>query len=290
MLWTSPPSHFEWFTDNYGATYSDTGIGTAVTAAGSAHTKGSNTNLINGLDYDAFGVSIMFCGGSTSAAVRRFMADLLIDPGAGAGNAGSSWSTLISNLYVNSPTFGTAGAMGYWFYFPIFIPAGAAIGAAVQCSTASIGLRMAVRVWGKPTKPDLLLFGTKVQTIGATPASTTGTAITPGTQALGTTSASLGTLDKESFWYQVALASNDTSMTAGGYFMDLLANATNKVAVGRQMAYSVVGTAEQAGKGAFGDAGAYRYLPAGEDIYVRAVNFTGAPDSSMTCVAYAVSQ
>ena len=49
------------------------------------------------------------------------------------------------------------------------------------------------KLFGKPTRPELLRVGTKVQTYGAVTASTSGTAITPGTNAMGAYTASLGT-------------------------------------------------------------------------------------------------
>lgn len=290
MLWT-PGNDFQFSVDNFGATYTDAGIGTNVPGHANANTKGANTALLAGIAEDCYGIAIGFANGNTAAAIRRQMVDLLIDPAAGVGNAGSAWSVAIANLYANSPSFvgGTAvGSFGYWYYFPLYLKAGTAIGAAHQDLVATTqALRVLVRVYGKPSRPALLRVGNKVQTIGATVATTTGVAVTPGTNAMGAYSATMGTTSFDAWWWQLGIGSADTTMTANNYLFDLAANATNKVLLLEGMPYIVVGANEQASKSAFGISLPIRNLAAGQDIYVRAAA-GAAPDTSMTAVAYAL--
>lgn len=289
MLWT-PTNEFNWSTDNYGATYTDTGIGANSPGHANANTKGANTNMLNGVAEDVYGISILFCGQNASATIRRCMVDLLVDPAAGVGNPGSSWSVAIANLYANSPTLGVSGNFGWWYYFPLYLAAGTAIGTAHQNLVAgTLPLQVAIRVFGKPSRPELVKVGTRVQTIGATVGTTTGVAVTPGTSALGSYSATLGTLTNDSFFFQLGVGSADTTMTARGYQFDIAVNATNKVLVAENILYSVCGSVEQASKSAIGSSPPIQRIASGQDVYVRGAAQGGAPDSSMTAIVYAVA-
>ncbi|QEX18489.1 hypothetical protein FRZ44_37960 [Hypericibacter terrae] len=286
MLWT-PGNSFNWRTDNFGSTYTDAGLGTSVPGSGVANTKGANTALLAGIAEDCYGIAICFSGLSSSAGIRRSIVDLLIDPAAGAGNAGSSWSVAIANLYCNNPAF-TLGATGQRYYFPLFLKAGTAIGAALQdVAATAAAARVCVRCFGKPTRPELLRVGTKVQTLGATTASTTGVAVTPGTSAKGSYSATLGTTSFDAWWWQLGIGSNDSSMTANSYLWDIAVNATNKIIVAQDIGYGVVGTVEQAWKDAMGCCPPMYDVASGQDVYVRAAA-AAAPDSSMDAIVYAL--
>ena len=286
MLW-SPANDFNWSVDNFGATYTDTGLGINSPGHANANTKGANTNLLNGLAEDCYGLSICFCNGNTTTVIRRQLTDILIDPAAGVGNVGSSWSVLIANLAANSPCFGLDGAFGYWYYFPIYLNAGTAIGSAHQDLAATTqALRVAIRAYGKPSRPETVKVGTRVQTLGAVTGTTSGTAVTPGTGVKGSYSATLGTLNFNAFWWQLGILSADTTMTANGYLFDVAVNATNKLIVAENVPYVVVGTVERASMGAMGS-GCQRNAVAGENVYVRGAG-AAAPDTTMTAVVYAV--
>jgi len=289
MLFT-PVNHFNWQANNFSDSYAgDTSAHTLLTAGGSAHTKGSDTACMVGIAEDVYGITLNFSSGATSATIRRQMTDLLIDPAAGVGNPGSSWSVLINNLYTNSPALGT-GFVGHQFYFPLYLKAGTALGARVQDVVASATCRLGIQAFGKPTRPELCKVGTKVVTIGATTGTTTGVAVTPGTDAYGSYSASLGTLgDAAAFWWQLGIGSNDTSMSANTYFFDIAHDTTAKYVCAYGIQYFVTGTAEQSSKSAYGQIPPIRIVPAGDAVYVRGAG-TGAPDSTMTAVVYAVSE
>ena len=284
-----PPSDFNWSVDNFGSTFTDAGFGTNVPGNASANVKGANTNLINGIANDCYGVSICFSGANTSLTARRQLTDLLIDPTAGVGNAGSTWSVAIPDLYSNSPALGPAGATGCWYYFPLFSPKGSAIGAAHQDSSGSTAaLRMGVRLFGLPSRPDLMRVGTRVEAIGVTSASTSGFAIVPATGALSGFTAAIGTLSQPAWWFQLGIGSADASMTTNNYWFDLGADTSSPRLLLVGIPYGVVSTAEQAWKGAFGVYGPPEFdVEAGASLVARAAS-GAAPDNSMSVIAYAL--
>lgn len=288
MLWT-PVNDFGWSVDNYGSTYTDAGIGVSSPGHANANTKGANTSMLVGIAEDCYGISISFSGRSGAAASQRCMVDLLIDPAAGVGNTGSSWNVVIANLFAVGPTLGTVGAFGYHYYFPLYLKAGTAIGTAHQNNTAgTLALRVAIRCYGKPSRSELMKCGTLVQTINANTSTTGGTvATTPGTGAKGSYSATLGTLTRDSWWWQLGVGSTDTSMTANGYLWDIAANATNKIMCAENIMYAVVSNAEQAGKAAMGTNIPIKCISSGQDVYTRAAA-VGAPDTGMFGIVYAL--
>lgn len=285
MLWTPPAGDFGFSVDNYGSTYSDAGIGTNSPGHANANTKGANTAMLSAIAQDCYGISIMFSGQSATTSSRRCLVDLLVDP---AG--GTSWSVAIANLAAVGPTFGTSGAWGVHYYFPLYLKSGTAIGTAHQNAVAgTLPLRVAMRVYGKPKRPHLVKCISKVQTLNAD-TTTTGTTVatTPGTAAKGSYSATLGTLLRDSWWWQAGVLSTDGSMTANGYLWDVAVNATNKLMCLENMMYSVTGTIEQSSKSAMGTNLPIREAVSGENVYTRAAA-VGAPDTGMGAVVYAGS-
>lgn len=281
MLWT-PWNDFGWSTDNFGATFSDTGIGTAVTAhASSAHTKGTAVSLLAGASVteDVYGIAIGASGITGSGTgITMYLGDLLIDP---AG--GTSWATIINNLAFNSPYLILGG---YWYYFPLYLKNGTSIGMQVQCSTANITLRAMVRVFGKPSRPDLVKCGTKVRTFGANTGSTTGTALTFGTAAMGSLSASLGTTADDLYWWQGGILINDGTRGVCGYSMDVLAgDGTNNVVCAENIFYGEDTTSERGGKTPFGTRLPWRNIAAGNNIYIRGAATT-TPETNTSGVVY----
>jgi hypothetical protein len=208
------------------------------------------------------------------------MVDLLIDPAAGVGGAGSSWSVAIANLFAVGPAFGTLET-GVHYYFPLYLKAGTAIGTAHQNSTAgTLALRVSIRVFGKPSRPDLIKYGTLIQTINANTAATDGTVLTtPGTSVMGSYSATLGTLTRDTWW-------TDTTQVNTTYLWDVAANATNKILCMENVQHHG-NTSEQNSKAAFGTRSPYCFITSGQDVYTRAACVT-APDSSLFGIVYAM--
>jgi hypothetical protein len=277
MLWT-PGNDFGWSVDNFGATYSDAGIGLNSPGHANANTKGANTAMLSAIAEDCYGMAIGFSGGNAAATIRRQLTDILIDP---AG--GTAWTVLIPNLYANSPSL-IAGM--YWYYFPLYLKAGTAIGSAHQDLVATTqALRVCIRVYGKPTRPELIKCGTFVETFGAVTASTTGTTVTPGTTAMGSYSASLGTTVKDLWWWQAGMGFNDSTLVDEAYLIDVAAgDGTNKKLCCENI-LMVDNNSEQTGKSAMGVRLPWQFIPAGSFVYMRAAGAV-APQGTPTGIAY----
>jgi hypothetical protein len=283
MLYTGF-NEFNWSVDTYGDLFNNTGFGASATS-GAANTKGSPVTLIAGASVteDCYQIDIVFGGGSTAGAQRTFLADILIDP---AG--GTSWSTLIPNLLVLGPhhSFG-----GYHYSFPLFIKAGTSIGFQHQCNAATQALRCAIVLLGKPTRPELLKYGHKVEAIGANTTSTIGVSVTPGSSNDKGSYASLGTASNSNFYWQIGTAMADaTAGTSYQYVFDLaLGDATNKRLAIINSYLLNENTEDAARPNWSGAVMPYKQGIAGEEVYARcAASFTSW-DSGICATAYGVS-
>lgn len=278
MLWT-PLGEIQATIDNYGTTLTDAGQGVLLTASATANTKGSTVTMWTGASItdDVYGIGITFCGGNASATVRRYLADLMVDP---AG--GTSWAAKISNLYVNSPAL-TGG--GYRYFFPLFLKAGTSIGMACQSNVASATMRVAIQLYGKPTHPELVKVGCRVETFGANTATTSGTAITPGNAVLGTYT-SVGTTSNECWWWQWGgVGCNDTTQQLNALMGDIACgSATDKKTCADSITQNNT-AAEASGKEAMGLRAPYRVIPAGQTVYCR-VSGSVAGDTSTDTICY----
>lgn len=217
-------NRFNWWASNVASITNNAAIGTAISSAGSANTVGTTVELLSAATVaeDVYGILLCFNNGSTSATVKSFLANLVTDP---AG--GTSWSTVIPNLIANGPglpTSTTTGSQhpGVWYYFPLFIPAGSSIGCNVQCAAASASINCWITVYGKPSRPDLLRVGTYVDAFGDTPATSLGTAITPGTTGAEGSYVKLGSdTAKNYWWWQFGYAANDTTQAMVSILADI---------------------------------------------------------------------
>jgi len=245
MLWT-PGCDFNWQADNIGSTYTDAGLGTQITSAGTAHTKNSTkTSILSALTYDCYGLTIGFVNGNLSTASRRFMTDIYLDP---AG--GTSWDStpLIQDLLSNN-TNQTMG--GTWYFFPVFIKAGTSIGATCQAEAVSVSQRIVMIAFGQPSHPELWRCGSAFNAFTPHEATTTGESITSGASgSMGSwTDISGGTsMTDDYWWYQSGMSMNDTTQTAVGYWVDFaVGDASNKYIVIQGAHHLNVGTTEIAG-------------------------------------------
>jgi hypothetical protein len=280
-MFFTPLGEIQGTVDNYGATLTDAGQGALITASASANVKGATTSCLAGASVtsDVYGIGITFCGGNASATVRRYLADLMIDP---AG--GTTWVALINNLYVNSPAL-TGG--GYRYFFPLFLKAGTSVGLRTQSNVASATMRGAVQLYGKPTRSELIKVGSRVETFGAVTATTSGTAVTPGNAVAGAY-VSLGTTANECWWWQWGgVGCNDTTQGLNALMGDVAAgDATNKKICADSITQNNT-AAEQSGKEALGLRPPYRVIKAGETVYVR-VSGSVLGDTTTDTTAYAV--
>jgi hypothetical protein len=181
---------------NFPAGISLGSIGTLVTA-GASNADGTAVTLLSSLSRDVEYLRLFISGPGASAQDTTCLVSILIDP---AG--GTSWSTLIAYLCTGfRVTLNVANQRqhGAEYHFPIWIPAGASIGAFARTANASTqNLRVLAIAQGGNANPASWWCGQRVSTIGAVQASSRGTAITPGsTSAFGSWTNIGSTLDND---------------------------------------------------------------------------------------------
>src|SRR5687767_14777896 len=102
MLFT-PYNEFLFVTDNFGATISDTGIGTSTPGPAGANAKNTVASVISGAQviHDCHFLWLGFTGNATAATSTRFLVDIYFAP-----NGGTNWeaSPRVANLYLHQPS------------------------------------------------------------------------------------------------------------------------------------------------------------------------------------------
>lgn len=155
-------------------------LGTSVTA-GASNADGATVTLLPALTHDVEYLRIGFNGFIYMNADCSALLDILIDP---AG--GTNWSSLIDDLLVGfTAACATSGAPSgpcNWYDFPLWIPAGASIGARARTAAASsVTGNVAVFARGGNGNPASWWCGQQVRALGVDAAASHGTFITPGT-------------------------------------------------------------------------------------------------------------
>ena len=181
LIYPSGPS-WAHCSHNLTGTISTAGVvfGTQV-ASGVSNADGSAVSVLSALAHDVEYLQIVLGTVTASSGIdNNALMDILIDP---AG--GTSWSVLIPSLGVGgltAPVFGAAPVPPSGFYdFPIWIPAGASIGAQARCAAASLQtLSVMMRASGGNANPASWWCGQRVSAIGTDAANSRGTAHTSG--------------------------------------------------------------------------------------------------------------
>lgn len=150
--------------ENAGATTSTSG-GTVVTAhATVANSKGSYAQLIASTAFDAYSLVVML-------ANPNGLDDYLVDIAIGAA---ASEQVILPNLSYSTGN----GEKGVYYIFPIYVPAGTRIAAAVQCTTANRVIDVSVMLLGTSFLGGMSLG--RVEAIGVATADSGGTAYDTG--------------------------------------------------------------------------------------------------------------
>lgn len=202
---------------------------------------------------------------------------------------GTSYTDFITDLYASCASFyaSSSQAVGSVSYtFPVRIPAGASIGAKATVNNATVGTaNVQVRLKCKPSAPEVIRVGSVVRTYGSTPASSSGTALTPGTSAEGAY-VSVGTVvagDRPWAWC-LGIGINNATITGNSPFYDLAAgDGTTKRIIIMDM---LVSTTTSEGIGYYCPHATDDVAP-GDNIYVRAFS-VGAPVTGHSAIAYGV--
>lgn len=269
---------FNYVTGNVLTTRPAAAFGTSITPGN--NTYGSYTEILSDTNVtrDCYGILININSIATVAAAKDCLCTIGIDT-----SGGTSYVDFISHLLCSCAT--TYDTAGVYYYFPVFIPAGTAIAAKMSVNNATVGTgRVAIWLFGAPSNPENLVYGTGVETIGAVTASSRGTAVTSGTSSEGSWT-SLGTTTRECFLWQMGMGCNDSSMTVVWYHADLsYGNGTNqRIIIQDQFFWAT--SSEVLGN--------YLYppgqvlVPVGGTIYGR-LQCSGTADSNLSLAAYGV--
>lgn len=193
------------------------GDSASVTTGASANVMGAWTDVFGGLvNEDSYGLYMRMFSGETAGTATPYLVDIGVDA---AG--GTSYSVLIPSLL--GMGWGDLGFTAWRcgiYYFPIFIPKGARVGARGQTSASQRSFSIRARLAQKPSRPDLVRCGTFVDVIGAVPASSLGTNYTPGLNTWGAWT-SLGNAPREGFWVAPSFCNDVGSMVNNVYGVDI---------------------------------------------------------------------
>jgi hypothetical protein len=242
--------------------------GTAVTPTTSNGDPSTWTEILSDtvVTNDCYLISININTHNTTATVRNLLVDIGIDT-----SGGTSYTTLIPSLiggHASSFATGAAADGGHQYWFPLYIPAGTAIAARGRGSNASaITFNIAITLFGRPSHPHMIKYGSRVEAIGVTTADSSGTTFVSGTTSEGSWT-SLGASSNANFFWQVGYTATNTNQPNNSRLLDLAYdnNATTPNII-MQDIFCASSTAERNSIENRPDS--YCHVPSGSTIYVR---------------------
>ena len=279
MFLIPAPNKFQWAYDSRTDRPSTTD-GTSTTPGN--NTMGSWSSAIissANMASDVWWIDVWISSGAGSAASRPTLIDIGVDP---AG--GTAYSVILPNLLAsNSSPYATFGGIHYGF--PIHIKAGSSLAARSSNVGAAGNPRIAVRVFGRPTEPELLWKGGHVTDIGTVSGSSTGTSITSGTTSEGSWT-SLGTSPSSACRYiEVGFGCDNTTMSALGHHMDVGYGASAGDTLLVQDVLASTTAAEQISKPWY--QGVFCYVPPSSSLWGR-MQCSGTPVTVLSMAVYLV--
>jgi hypothetical protein len=208
-------------------------MGVAITPGN--NTYGSYAQIISGANVtdDVYAIEVWFNVGYVDSAARDILVTLGFDPAGGtsySGLGGVSGNEIQHLLASCCGSFRSVDMGPQSYYFPVYIKAGTSIGAKASVNNATVGtLNCFVRLHCRPSHPELLRVGSFVRTFGATTASSSGTAVTPGTGSEGSY-VQLGSAVAEPLWYfEYGIGVNNATFNNNGHMTDIaVGDASNK--------------------------------------------------------------
>ena len=275
MLSVPAVNKFLFSAGTFTSTGPTTDFGTSVlTGAG---TYGAWVQIVAAASITEDCYALMVCFNTGAGASRSMLANIGIDPAGGTSYTIIAPDLFCGNCGVPNQTTGVR----YWF--PIRVPAGASVAVQVNFSS-EIGIQCGIEVFGKPTNPEMMKYGSKVIAYGVS--GLNGVTVTPGSGSKGSW-AELGTIaagDKP-FYFEYGVHITDTTMNILNYHCDVaIGDASNKVlAVANGF---VTTTAAESIAKAIGRDGYHQAAP-GDKIYGRMAGST-SPDTGVSMAAYGV--
>jgi hypothetical protein len=264
-----------------------TTYGTSVTP-GTSSSYGNYATVLAGASVtsDVYAIEVIVNGANVNASDRGMLVTVGFDGAGGTsfGGLGGVTGNEISNLLCSGANaFYTNGAPtgGHRFFFPLFIRAGTSIGAKAQTNSATAGtVRVSVRLWCQPSRPDLIRTGSFVRTFGANTATTDGVTVVQGTTTEGDWT-SIGTA-ADSLWYlETGIGARSATQVDHLSLSDVsIGDASNKRTVLRDLFFLTVNSEFTHKLPGSGD---YCRIASGDVIYARS-QATGAQlGFSMAC-------
>lgn len=242
-----------WLPPSFPGRYLTSSGPVTVTAGGTAHTKGSWTELVASTPEDAYGLYVML----SDVAVADTSTAMLVDVGVGA--AGSE-TVLIPDL--NAGAAVSRVAFGKRAFFPIYVRKGSRISARAQAQIASDTVTVDLFLYGDP--PSGGFVGSKVTAYGVDAANSRGTVIAG---ANSWTQVTASTSEPHVLWYVMM------GLAGGvGQSNDVLTNEIGFGASGSEVAFAKVLSLNSLGEDVRGfepPIPVYRSLAAGTRIAVR---------------------
>jgi hypothetical protein len=241
--------------------------GTSITPG----TAGFGTALQVGLDLtdDSYGILIGINSNSANNASRRTVVNIGVDL---AG--GTTFTTVIPNLVAGgAPSFITEGIAQY-YYFPIFIPAGASVGASAFGSVGT-AIRVFAQFYHKPLNPSARRTATYAESIGES--TFEGTNFVPSVTAANGTWTSIGTTIRDLWWWQVGVqgTASDSSYAANTTILVDVGVGDGTVA-GTEVILKDIPIRQGSAAESFNNipllGGCEYQVPAGSNIYIRGQN------------------
>jgi hypothetical protein len=240
--------------------------------------------ILSDTAYDCFGIEIFLHSAAYTGEARDIIVTIGIDHAGGTTYTDCEINHLIATN-CGTPLYG-----GVRYFFPLFIPAGSAIAAKASVSHATArNIYVGVKLYGRPTHPELVRAGSYVDTFGAVTAASDGTTITSGTTNDGSwTEVTAGDTTRPYWFWQVGWGANDLSLTAVMYSMDVaFGTAGAEEVVLTDVLHISSGTAEQMVQCLANILACVGEVPAGQRIYVRFQCHSTA-DSNLSTIVYAM--
>lgn len=257
-----------------------TAWGTSVTPGN--NTYGSYVQVLSATSDETFLCRITLNSWSVSAAARDALVTIGIDP---AG--GTSYTDFIVDLAAScAPTYIQVVPGPVVYEFPVRIPAGATLAAKGSVNNATVGTgRVAITLFGRPSRPELVKAGAFVQTFGSTPASSSGTAITGGGASEGAWTQIGSALTVPLWFWEFGFCVNNATMANNAHHVDIgLGDASNKkIVIPNGLVYET--TSETLAKAAQGRVGLGAI---GDIVYARVQTGTTATTANTSIIAYGV--
>jgi hypothetical protein len=282
MLAAPGLSSYGFLTDNWSGSFSTT-EGTGVTP-GASNAEGSWTQILAAASVtkDVYWLRLSLVGGTTTNQDKSQLMDIGVDP---AG--GTSYTAVISNIVMgfSSATYATPAPS---FIFPILVRAGSSIAVRVQGSNATAGtVIVTMTAWGDPSHPELVPVGQFSETIG-TITNSSGGSFTPGNGVFGSW-ASLGTTTRDLWWWQMGTQASNAAYASTQTVVELAyGDGSNKHLITKQANIQSGSEIMLAGPDlSLFMPSAYRPVPAGSTIYVRAI-CSGAPSANWNATAIGI--